>query len=94
MDQAEWFKTYIISPLGLSFFCFELIAYLVDVYRGAPIANSFLEFTTYKFLFTKLISGPITRYHHLNYQFKSLTFQVTEQIVDVLCLIAKGVLLG
>lgn len=90
LDRAEWFKTYIISPLGLSFFCFELIAYLVDVYRGAPIAHSFLEFTTYKFLFPKLISGPITRYHHLNHQFKSLKFPVTEQIVDGLWLIARG----
>ncbi|MGB3533353.1 MAG: MBOAT family O-acyltransferase [Microcoleaceae cyanobacterium] len=89
-DQADWFKTYIISPLGLSFFCFELIAYLVDVYRGAPVATSFLEFTTYKFLFPKLISGPITRYHHLNNQFKTLSFPVTEEIVDGLWLIARG----
>lgn len=89
-DQANWFKSYVISPLGLSFFCFELIAYLVDVYRGAPVATSFLEFATYKFLFPKLISGPITRYHHLNYQFKALKFPLTEQIVDGLWLIARG----
>jgi alginate O-acetyltransferase complex protein AlgI len=89
-EQANWFKSYVISPLGLSFFCFELIAYLVDVYRGAPVATSFLEFTTYKFLFPKLISGPITRYHHLNHQFKTLNFPLTEQIVDGLWLIARG----
>ena len=92
LDQADWFSTYIIPPLGLSFFCFELIAYLVDVYRGAPIATSFLEFTTYKFLFPKLISGPITRYHHLNHQFQSLKFPVPEQIADGLWLIARGAL--
>ncbi|MGB3402161.1 MAG: MBOAT family protein [Microcoleaceae cyanobacterium] len=89
-EQANWFKSYVISPLGLSFFCFELIAYLVDVYRGAPVSHSFLEFTTYKFLFPKLISGPITRYHHLNHQFKALKFPLTEQIVDGLWLIARG----
>lgn len=90
LSSGEWIDKYIIAPLGLSFFCFELIAYLVDVYRGAPAATSLLEFTSYKLLFTKLISGPITRYHHLNNQFKSLKFPLPEQIADGLWLLARG----
>ena len=53
----------IAFPLGLSFFTFECIAYLVDVYRGAPATKSLPEFAAYKLYFPKLISGPITRFH-------------------------------
>jgi alginate O-acetyltransferase complex protein AlgI len=53
----------IAFPLGLSFFIFECIAYLVDVYRGAPATPSWVEFAAYKLYFPKLISGPITRFH-------------------------------
>lgn len=60
----------ILMPLGISFFCFECIAYLVDVYRGSPPSTSFIDFAAYKFFFPKLISGPITRYHTFVEQFK------------------------
>lgn len=90
LDRATWLDNNLIAPLGLSFFCFEIIAYLIDVYRGAPAANSFLTFTSYKLFFPKLISGPITRYHHLEYQLKNLKFPVPEQIADGLWLIARG----
>lgn len=90
INTGSWIDQYVMAPLGLSFFCFELIAYLVDVYRGAPPATSLLEFTAYKLFFAKLISGPITRYHHLNNQFKTLKFPVPEQIADGLWLLARG----
>ncbi len=90
INTGNWIDQYVMAPLGLSFFCFELIAYLVDVYRGAPAATSLLEFTAYKLFFAKLISGPITRYHHLNTQFKTLKFPVSEQIADGLWLLARG----
>ena len=62
---ALWMKAHIEPPLTLSFFVFELIAYLMDVYRGAKPAQGFqgfLNFSAYKLFFPKLISGPITRY--------------------------------
>lgn len=90
INTGNWIDQYVIAPLGLSFFCFELIAYLVDVYRGAPAATSLLEFAAYKLFFAKLISGPITRYHHLNNQFKTLKFPIPEQIADGLWLLARG----
>ncbi|AFY54513.1 putative membrane protein involved in D-alanine export [Rivularia sp. PCC 7116] len=80
----------IIAPLGISFFTFECIAYLVDVYRGAPASNQFIEFASYKSFFTKLISGPITRYHNLANQFNTLVFPSPDRIAEGLWLIARG----
>ena len=61
LDSARWVNTNVISPLGLSFFCFECVAYLIDVYRGAPAANSLLQFASYKFFFPKLISTNLQK---------------------------------
>lgn len=80
----------IVTPLGISFFTFECIAYLVDVYRGAPATHQFLKFATYKLFFAKLISGPITRYHNLANQFNTLEFPHTAKVAEALWLIAQG----
>ncbi|MFM6310863.1 MAG: MBOAT family O-acyltransferase, partial [Dolichospermum sp.] len=80
----------VVSPLGISFFTFECIAYLIDVYRGHPPAAKFIEFATYKLFFAKLISGPITRYHHLQFQFNTLQFPTIDKTAEGLWLIARG----
>lgn len=89
-NTAKWLKSYIIAPLGLSFFCFESIAYLIDVYRGAPTAGSLLHFVSYKLFFPKLISGPITRYHHFLNELKNLQFPTLDRVTEGLWLIAVG----
>jgi alginate O-acetyltransferase complex protein AlgI len=89
-QSADWTSTHLIALLGISFFCFENIAYLVDVYRGAPAAQQFLRFSSYKLFFPKLISGPITRYHHLVAQLQNQRFPATAQIAEGLWLIACG----
>jgi alginate O-acetyltransferase complex protein AlgI len=49
-------------PLGISFFTFQVIAYLVDVYRGEVEAErSLLVFAVFKCFFAQLIAGPIMR---------------------------------
>jgi alginate O-acetyltransferase complex protein AlgI len=80
----------LVTPLGISFFTFECIAYLIDVYRGAPASDKFIQFATYKLFFAKLISGPITRYHHLSVQFNTLRFPGIDRISEGLWLIARG----
>lgn len=89
-EQASSIGVNLIAPLGISFFCFECISYLIDVYRGAPATPNFLRFATYKLFFPKLISGPITRYHHLATQMNNLRFPATNQVVEGLWLIACG----
>ena len=79
-----------IMPLGLSFFTFECIAYLVDVYRGSPASKALVEFAAYKMFFPKLISGPITRFHSFVGQMKAQTFPPMSQISEGLWLIAVG----
>ncbi|MEH1937877.1 MAG: MBOAT family protein [Nostoc sp.] len=80
----------LIAPLGISFFTFECIAYLIDVYRGAPATDQFLKFATYKLFFAKLISGPITRYHNLANQFNTLDLPSSDKVAEALWLIARG----
>jgi len=92
LTTADVIAATIIPPLGLSFFCFECIAYLIDIYRGAPATPQFLKFAAYKFFFPKLISGPITRYHPLAIQFKSLTPPTPDRVAEGLWLIACGAL--
>ena len=54
---------HIVLPAGISFFTFQAISYLVDVYRGdVKPARSLLDFGMYHTLFPQLIAGPIVRY--------------------------------
>lgn len=56
----------VLLPLGISFFVFQGISYLVDVYRGTIQATkSLLIFGTFKSLFPQLIAGPIVRYRDI-----------------------------
>lgn len=89
-QSAQWVSTHLMAPLGLSFFIFECIAYLIDVYRGAPASKSFLDFATYKLFFPKLIAGPITRYHQFNQSRMSLQFPSLDWLTEGLWLIACG----
>jgi alginate O-acetyltransferase complex protein AlgI len=89
-QSADWFSTHLIAPLGLSFFTFECIAYLIDVYRGAPATQELLSFSAYKLFFPKLIAGPITRYHHFATQLKDLQFPTLDWVAEGLWLIACG----
>ncbi|MFK7920750.1 MAG: MBOAT family protein [Bacteroidia bacterium] len=59
----------IILPLGISFFTFQAISYLVDVYRGQVIAQKNpVRLGLYIALFPQLIAGPIVRYKDLALQ--------------------------
>jgi alginate O-acetyltransferase complex protein AlgI len=53
----------IALPVGLSFYTFKLISYMVDVYRGqSPPARSIVDFICYVSFFPQILSGPIQRY--------------------------------
>lgn len=50
-------------PIGISFYTFQTMSYVIDVYRDdAPMSKNFINFGTYVALFPQLIAGPIVRY--------------------------------
>lgn len=54
---------YIIMPIGISFFTFQALGYVIDVYRKKhKPAKSLIDFMTYISLFPQLVAGPIVRY--------------------------------
>ena len=56
----------VVLPLGISFYTFHNISYIVDVYRRrVEPAKSFVDFALYVALFPQLIAGPIARPAHL-----------------------------
>ncbi|MFK8012902.1 MAG: MBOAT family protein [Marinicellaceae bacterium] len=59
-------------PLGISFFTFQAISYIVDVYRkDVPAQQNPFDLALYISLFPQLIAGPIVRYHDVANQIKS-----------------------
>ncbi len=48
-------------PLGISFFTFEMLSYVIDLYRGGPEAKNVTEFFLYIAYFPHLVAGPIVR---------------------------------
>jgi alginate O-acetyltransferase complex protein AlgI len=69
VSPLPWTK--IALPIGISFFTFQKISYVVDVYRGtAQPARSFADCLLYVVLFPQLIAGPIVRYHDVDQQIR------------------------
>ncbi len=65
-------------PIGISFYTFQAISYLVDVYRGrARAATGIVTFGTYIALFPQLIAGPIVQYNEMEQALFSRTHSAT-----------------
>ncbi|MCD8123116.1 MAG: MBOAT family protein [Clostridiales bacterium] len=53
----------IVLPIGISFFTFQIMSYLIDVYRGkTKVQRNIADLALYIMLFPQLIAGPIVRY--------------------------------
>lgn len=56
-------------PIGISFFTFQAMSYVLDVYRGeANVARNYFDVLLYISLFPQLIAGPIVRYSDIDAQ--------------------------
>jgi len=80
--HINWVNT--ILPIGISFYTFETLTYVVDVYRKEhkPLSN-FLDYQLYILLFPKLIAGPIIRFTDIADQ---LTDRFKEYNADMILL--------
>ena len=65
-------------PIGISFYTFQVLSYVIDVYRGETAAQkSFIDLAAYVSLFPQLIAGPIVRYSDVAGQLRDRTHSVS-----------------
>ena len=60
-----------LLPLGISFYIFQAMSYVCDVYRGAVAQRSLIDFGAYVTMFPQLVAGPIVRYCDIDSELKS-----------------------
>jgi len=69
----------IVLPIGISFFTFQGMSYVIDVYRGdVPVQKNILKVGLYIALFPQLIAGPIVRYSDIEKQLDERTHSVDD----------------
>lgn len=72
LDNIHVASNRIHLPIGISFFTFQALSYIVDIYRKTvPNDRNPVNFGLYMALFPKLITGPITPYHNLSKQIRN-----------------------
>ena len=67
----------IILPIGISFFTFQKIGYLVDSYRGEAEEYDLLEFSLFVMFFPQLIAGPIVHHKEIIPQFRNSALRLS-----------------
>jgi alginate O-acetyltransferase complex protein AlgI len=80
-------------PLGISFWTFQAMSYLFDIYQGEDVDPSFFEFALYMVFFPVTISGPVCRMSEMLPQFRSESVTRWDDIVRGFQRIATGVLM-
>ena len=85
--------SHLALPLGISFWTFQAMSYLLDLYRGEELDPSFVEFALYMAFFPVTISGPICRMPEMLPQFRSEKSVSRHDIGRGLCRVATGVLM-
>lgn len=69
---ADWTIWQIILPIGISFFTFQQIAYLVDVARKKAMEYAFFDYVLFVAFFPQLIAGPIVHHQEMMPQFERM----------------------
>src|ERR1035441_5866411 len=85
--------SHLALPLGISFWTFQAMSYLFDLYRGEELDPSFFEFALYMVFFPVAISGPICRLPEMLPQFRSEEITPWHDIGRGFSRIATGVLM-
>lgn len=69
----------VILPIGISFFTFQIMSYVIDVYRGTvPVQKNLLKLALYVMMFPQLIAGPIVRYRDVNLEIEERSSRLPE----------------
>lgn len=71
-------------PIGISFYTFQVMSYIIDLYRGKYTAQrNIISLALYISFFPQLIAGPIVRYADINEQIESRTTSVEQMAVGI-----------
>lgn len=66
-------------PIGISFYTFQSVSYVIDVYRGeVPAQRSLLKFLMFVSLYHQLVAGPIVRYSHIANEIDNRKFNIKD----------------
>ena len=69
----------VLLPIGISFYTFQMISYVVDIYRGeVKVQKNILKLATYVSLFPQLIAGPIVRYSTIEKQLENREYSINK----------------
>src|SRR5690349_5617796 len=69
----------ILLPIGISFYTFEALSYVIDVYRGEVRAQRrLLNFMLFLICFPRLVAGPIVRYAHVAHEIEHRQFDMAD----------------
>lgn len=83
----------IVLPVGISFYTFQTISYVIDVAKGKVTeSDNFVDFATYVAFFPQLVAGPIERFSYLNPQLKKLGSKGVNYSLEGLYLITTGLI--
>jgi alginate O-acetyltransferase complex protein AlgI len=67
----------VVLPLGISFYTFQALSYIIDVYRGEAAAmESFVDFSCFVSMFPHLVAGPILKFSFLAEQLRQRTLSL------------------
>jgi alginate O-acetyltransferase complex protein AlgI len=83
--------SHLALPLGISFWTFQAMSYLLDLYQGEELNPSFFEFALYMVFFPVTISGPVCRMSEMLPQFRSASTLRWDEVGRGLQRIATGV---
>lgn len=71
-------------PIGVSFFTFHAMSYVIDIYRNkVPVQRNFLDLSLYISLFPQLVAGPIIRYNTVAEQLKKRFIKFDDFVVGI-----------
>lgn len=74
-EQISWVR--VALPIGISFFTFHELSYIIDVYRGVkPPLKKITDYAVYILLFPQLVAGPIIRFNEIADQIQNRNHQI------------------
>ena len=85
----------VLLPLGISFYTFKAISYLVDIYKGkAELGNNPIHDLLYLSFFSQIQSGPITRYNDVQFRKSEISGLFCDGIIRFMIGFCKKVLIA